>query len=263
MKVFEWTSKIFLTMMMRGSAFASLFLPLLAVCIQGNAQPVINVGAGCGDLPPGPPSNLKAVPGDRQVTLSWDKPANGACVSIYTVNAIPLGAGALYSSQSTPQTPDVSYVVSNLQNGQPYRFVVTAVSTKYASSGGNTASIQATPQATPAPPPSPPNRLCLNWVRPSGPGDLRIVDKGATYAKACWDTPTNYGCADYYTVNVQPKMPTMLASAFTPIKIQSGQCYTVQNLSPNTEYVMTVSSYRELYGGGGSSSIDFKTNYRV
>jgi len=242
--------------MMKMSTGASLILMLLAVCSQGTAQPVINIGSGCGDVPPGPPTNLKAVPGNGQVTLSWDKPANGACVSFYTVIAIPLGAGTLSTSQL--QTPGVSYLVKDLQNGQPYRFTVAAVSIRHVLSGGNTASIQATPQATP-PPPSQQSNLCLNWVRPSGPGNLRIVSKGPTSAQACWDTPTNYGCADYYTVNVEPKTPTMLASGFTPIKIQSGQCYTVQNLKPNTEYVMTVSSYRDLYGGGGSSTINFKT----
>lgn len=37
-------------------------------------------GSGCGDVPPGPPTNLKAEAGNRQVKLTWDKPSNGEFV---------------------------------------------------------------------------------------------------------------------------------------------------------------------------------------
>lgn len=33
--------------------------------------------AGCAQLPPGPPVNLRARPGDGEVTLTWDRPRNG------------------------------------------------------------------------------------------------------------------------------------------------------------------------------------------
>ena len=35
-------------------------------------------GAGCTAARPGPPTNLKATPGDGHVVLTWDRPANGA-----------------------------------------------------------------------------------------------------------------------------------------------------------------------------------------
>jgi len=41
-------------------------------------QIVLNRGsAGCAQLPPGPPENLRARPGDGEVTLTWDRPRNG------------------------------------------------------------------------------------------------------------------------------------------------------------------------------------------
>lgn len=41
-------------------------------------QIVLNRGsAGCAQLPPGPPENLRAKAGDGEVTLTWDRPRNG------------------------------------------------------------------------------------------------------------------------------------------------------------------------------------------
>lgn len=221
-------------------------------------QPVINVGAGCADIAPGPPTNLKATPGDGSVTLSWDKPANGGCVSFYAVNAIEAG-GALQTSFNPngpfQQTSQFTFDVTNLKNGQKYLFIVTAVNLKYAFQA-QSATTEATPTAAP---PSPPYRLCSTWIRPSGPGNLRIVNTGTTSVEACWDVPTNRGCVDYYSVNVQPKGVLMTSAFLNSIKVQSGQCTTVNQLTPNTEYTLTVSSFSNQWNGGGSSSVDFKT----
>ena len=38
--------------------------------------------AGCAQLPPAAPANLKATPGDGSVMLAWDKPSNGESWSV-------------------------------------------------------------------------------------------------------------------------------------------------------------------------------------
>jgi hypothetical protein len=73
---------------------SQLSILLLAACIAAMAtgvharhlsQAIVVNGEGCGQVPPGPPVNLRATPGDGEVTLSWSAPANGACVDSYQV----------------------------------------------------------------------------------------------------------------------------------------------------------------------------------
>lgn len=73
------------------------------------------------------------------------------------------------------------------------------------------------------------------------------------------DPPSNYGCVDYYTFDVQPVNQVLTSSFFDSIRIQSSKCYEVKNLSRNTKYKATVGSYNKRFDGGGSSSIVFTT----
>ena len=79
-----------------GSCCCSLTCAQLLARLSLSAWPppqiVLNRGSsGCAQLPPGPPINLRATPGDGEVTLTWDRPRNGACVTTYEVMAVPLG----------------------------------------------------------------------------------------------------------------------------------------------------------------------------
>ena len=81
---------------MPGSCCCSLTCAQLLARLSLSAWPppqiVLNRGSsGCAQLPPGPPINLRATPGDGEVTLTWDRPRNGACVTTYEVMAVPLG----------------------------------------------------------------------------------------------------------------------------------------------------------------------------
>lgn len=107
---------------------------------------------------------------------------------------------------------------------------------------------------------TPPYRLCVDFIRPSGPGNLKVIKVGTNSVEACWDTPTNYGCADSYDVQVTPRVTTGVGgSILDSIRVQSGKCATVNKLRRNQEYTMTVTSYSNRYNGGGSSSVNFRT----
>ena len=65
-----------------------LLLLLLLLAAAATAQPINLVngpGSACIGVAPSPPSRLQAKPGDGSVQLTWDRPANGACVQEYDV----------------------------------------------------------------------------------------------------------------------------------------------------------------------------------
>lgn len=216
-------------------------------------------GPGCGQAAPGPPTNLKASPGDGRVTLTWGPPSNGACVNLYQITAIPVGAASSLSSAPPLSTQQFTYTVTGLRNGQEYRFIVTAVSYAYPSQP-QSATVTATPGPTPppTPPPNPVYQVCSAFIYPAGPANLRTTKVGSTSVTLCWDPPPNYGCADYYSLTVTP-LGGLQALSMSPIRIQSTKCYTVNNLQKNSQYRASVQSYSNFYNGGGTSSITFTT----
>lgn len=91
---------------------------------------------------PTAPQNFTAEPGDGQVTLSWDAPANdgGSAITKYQVSKDD-GAGWTDAGLST------SYIFTGLTNGVEYTFLVRAVNS---AGPGEAARVTATP-AAPAP----------------------------------------------------------------------------------------------------------------
>lgn len=125
---------------------------------------------------------------------------------------------------------------SQLTNGVTYKFVVTAVALKF-SSDAKSASVTATPRLYP---PKPVIKPCSTMIPPSGPSNLRVVRREATSVRICFDPPNNFGCTDYYTLNVQVQGQVYTANFFPSIRLQTSQCYTVKSLTPNTNYKATV-----------------------
>jgi fibronectin type 3 domain-containing protein len=81
---------------------------------------------------PRPPRNVRVSPGDRQVTLAWDPPAelaDGSPVTgevLYVVLRGAGGAGAL-SPVTAAAVPGTSYTDTGLDNDSEYRYAVRAV----------------------------------------------------------------------------------------------------------------------------------------
>ena len=119
---------------------------------------------------PGPPVNLRAVPGDGRVTLTWEAAAdNGEPITKYQYQQ----DGGIWQDVPGDGTA-TSVVVSALTNGQSYAFGVRAVNSV---GEGEAATATATPSegeavtvtATPAALPGPPVNL------QAVPGDGRVT----------------------------------------------------------------------------------------
>jgi Fibronectin type III domain/Domain of unknown function DUF11 len=91
---------------------------------------VVPVGAAL----PGTPTNVTAVAGDTQASVSWTAPitSNGAIVTSYTVTGYVNGVVSASSTIAAPATSSVSTILSGLTNGLAYTFTVHATS-----AGGN------------------------------------------------------------------------------------------------------------------------------
>jgi hypothetical protein len=101
------------------------------VCTAGVAPPLGSV------------QNLTATPGNGQVTLNWDPPADqGAGVVDYEV-LIDDGSGNIVAESSAGLT---SYVATGLSNGTNYSFVVVAIDADF--QRANSLAVSATPSAT-------------------------------------------------------------------------------------------------------------------
>lgn len=111
-------------------------------------------------LPP-PPTGLRAMPGDTEVTIAWD-PVAGAS---YDVEMRPAGEDWQLAVTGLTAT---SYTFTGLENDRPYDFRVRAVIAGLI--GDWSEPVTATP-TTPAPPPPPPPPTDVRAV----PGDGQVT----------------------------------------------------------------------------------------
>ena len=129
---------------------------------------------------PGPPINVTGVPGDGQVSVSWDAPADtgGLPIDVYTVETFEVGQSQPVA-QTCTTTGDLSCVVRGLTNGVTYEFGVTA-STNAATSP---MSDRSAPVLLPLLPGAPTNvtgvpgdgQVSVSWDAPVDTGGLPII----------------------------------------------------------------------------------------
>ncbi|KAL4430603.1 hypothetical protein ABPG77_005843 [Micractinium sp. CCAP 211/92] len=216
--------------------------------------------AGCAQIPPTAPTNLRAVAGDGRVVLTWDRPANGACVSVYEVTAAPVAATRSFGPAAPTRTPEFRLEIAQLQNGVEYVF--HAVSAIFGQGGD--ASFRATPQASPSPSPPPPASwpswpgdatLCSRLLPPSAPTDLKATpSRGAI--RLCWKPPANFGCVDEYRVTARrPAAQRSFGAAPLLWSVNKGGCLDMTGLEAGAQYIISVESWSQVFGSGGSASI--------
>ncbi len=134
---------------------------------------------------PGRPQNVRAVPGDESVTLSWSPSSDGGSPIIGWEYR---GADAGGSIEATPWTRipgssvgTTSYVVTGLDNTKDYRFQVRAVNINGAGTASSSTALVgpgSVPGAIPAGAPDPQNTwfrqepgedsITLKWTEPRG-----------------------------------------------------------------------------------------------
>jgi len=107
---------------------------------------LLNVATATVHSTPCGPATASATPGDKSVVVNWTPSAfdNGSTVLGYTVTASPTPPGG-----ATCTTTALSCTYSNLNNGQPYTFAITA---RNSVGTGNATTTSATPVGIPSTP---------------------------------------------------------------------------------------------------------------
>jgi RHS repeat-associated protein len=181
----------------------------------GNSAPGTSNPVTVG-TPPGPPTNVTAVSGNTQATVSWTAPTNtgGLTISGYTVTpyiGTTAGTPVPVGGSTTTTT------VTGLNNGVTYTFQVTATNALGTGAAGTSNAV------TPA-------------TVPQAPGSV-TASAGNAQAIVSWTAPSNGGSAiTGYTVT-----PYIGSTAGTPVNAgASATGSTVTGLVNGTTYTFQV-----------------------
>ncbi|MCU1391670.1 MAG: hypothetical protein JWM34_98 [Ilumatobacteraceae bacterium] len=184
---------------------------------------------GCGTASvPQAPIAVVATPGNAQASLTWSTPAfdGGATITGY---AITPSIGGV--AQATTTVANITTaVVTNLTNGSPYTFTVTALN-----AAGSSASSAASNVVTPTGPPSAPT------------GVAALAGDGAVTVS--WTTPTNDGGSPITGYAITPIADD---TALNPILVGVSSTFRVSGLANGVVHRFTVTARNAL--GTGSAS---------
>jgi hypothetical protein len=173
---------------------------------------------------PAAPTNVSAVAGDGEATVSWTAPpANGSALTGYTITVSPGGATAVASATAS------STVVSGLANGTAYTFTVTAQNAV----GASAPSIASLP---------------VTLVRLPGSPTNVVATAGNSAASVTWTAPApnGSGAITGYTVTSSP-------GGFTANAAANQTTATVTGLTNGSSYTFTVRA--TTADGAGAASV--------
>jgi hypothetical protein len=178
---------------------------------------------------PEPPTNVVAVAGVKQATVSWHAPGNDGLspIGAYVVTALPGGATA------TVFPPTTAATVKGLTAGTSYTFSVTAandIGTSPPSGFSNAVIPAANPPSTPGPP--------TNVTATAGNGSAQVS----------WTAPPDNGAPiTSYTVTQHPGNGGYMVSA-------SQTSIAMTGLTNGTTYTFTVHATNSIGDGSESGS---------
>jgi fibronectin type 3 domain-containing protein len=161
--------------------------------------------------PPAPPTDLRAIPDNTQVTLTWT--ASDSATSYHVKRATT--SGGPYTQIAAPTSP--TYTDTGLTNGATYYYVVTAVNA--AGESANSAEVSAVP-AIPTIPLAPTNV---------------VAAAGNTQATVTWSAST--GATSYHV-----KRSTTNGGPYTLIATATSTSYVDTGLTNGTSYYYVVSA---------------------
>lgn len=172
---------------------------------------------------PSAPTNVNALAGDAQATVTWNAPASNGNLSItsYTVTSSP---GAFNCTSAT-----TSCTVTGLTNGTSYTFTVTA-----------TNALGTGPSSTPS------NAVVPALTTPSAPQNVSAV-AGNTMATISWSAPSSNGG---YPIT----MYTVTSSPGSYVCTTSGALTcSIVGLTNGTNYAFTVTATNSAGTGPASA----------
>ena len=117
------------------------------------------------------------------------------------------------------------------------------------------------PPPTPPSPPPPQPSLCSENITPGGPSNVQTTSVGTDTATLSWSPPSNKGCVSYYDVVAVPRTSAVSSQFFFNhgIKVQYGQSIVLTGLTSGTTYDVTITSFSDTRGQGGSTDTAFTT----
>lgn len=178
----------------------------------GQLKVVFSFEVDSGGQPPVAPVHFAAVPGNGQVTLSWDPVADATSYIVKRSNT----NGSGYTDFPGNTTTDITLLDTGLANGTIYYYVVQAVNS--AGTSPLSAQVAARPAVNQAPNvyagsnqtvavtalvslngyayddgnPFPPSTISVEWTKVSGPGDVSFSNASSAGSKAAFSTVGTY-----------------------------------------------------------------------
>ena len=190
---------------------------------------------GSGATPPGAPTNVSAVAGNGQATVSWTAPPNGGGpITSYTITPY-VGTTSQTPTTITGSPPATTATIAGLTNGAPYTFTVTAIN-----------AIGTGPASTPS-----------NAVTPSAPtvpGAPTSVSATAAdgSARVSWTAPSNGG-SPITSYTITPFIGTNPQPATTISGSPPATTATVTGVTNGTAYTFTVTATNAVGTGPPST----------
>jgi hypothetical protein len=179
--------------------------------------------------PIGKVGSLKVVPGNKQIKVSWKRPATDALTGPLTAYLVIAETGDEWSFPELVfgQPSDTSATLTGLTNGEKYTVTVMA--------GSTDAGLSAIATARPLGKPAKPKSLTVSWV-------------GKGKAKLTWKAPKSTKAAPVtgYVVHVGgKKVKTLKGKKSTSIKVKAGKSgkkyrFSVRAYNPVTKSNATV-----------------------
>ena len=128
---------------------------------------------------PSAPTDVAAVPGNRQMELTWSAPSNGGSAITDYVIQYKATASSSWLTLTDAVSPITGAFITPLSNGTSFDFRVAAVNA--VGTGNYSATINATPRTTPSSPTAlsasaSSATVSLSWAAPSSDGGAAITD---------------------------------------------------------------------------------------
>ncbi len=204
-----------------------------ATNVVGTGEASIPIFATPQDAPDAP-TDLRATPGNAQVSLSWTAPSDtgGFAITDYLIQ-YSANAGTSWSTFDDGVNHDTSTTVTGLTNGQEYQFQVFAVTNIGQSTLSATA--DATPRTIPAAPTNP----------AANPGNAQV--------SLSWTAPTNNGGSPITGYTIQHKLSTDPWPG-TSVTLGNVTSNTITGLTNGIQYDFRINATNQA-GTGVSSGI--------
>ena len=201
------------------------------------------------DTLPDAPANVAAVPGDGEITVTWEDPA---ATGIFGGEKVPITGFKIYYSENsidtaqdtpidfTDLTQDRSVTIPGLTNETSYNIAVSTVTG--AGEGELSAAVTAVPKAL-----------------SDGPTELSIVSYGETEIELTWKEPADSITKYRVYYSKTPNIDTTTAD-FAETQDGSTAALSVTSLDSGIPYYFKVTAFSDAGESAASSEVEAYTN---